>query len=131
MIVGERFATRCSTAGLTRFESSRFTFEQTLEYAQRAEVTVYAIGLGLEGRGQRDARKVLRRFAEVTGGRGFFIEDVATLAGVYTSIQQELRAKYLLAYQSDNPDDTDTFRQIRVDVTERGLEAKTIRGYYP
>jgi len=111
-------------------ESSRFTFEEALDYARRSEATIYSIGLALDGGDLRDARRILRRLAEETGGRSFFIDDAGELGAVYDAIRQELRAKYLLAYQSDNGSG-EGFRQVRVKVDRRGLQAKTIRGYYP
>ncbi len=111
-------------------EHSRFTFENTLEYARRAGVSIYTIGLDL-GRKQADARKKLRRFAEETGGRSFFIETADELPGIYEEIQRELRSRYYLAYQSSNTSTEDDFRSIEVQVAQAGLEAKTLRGYYP
>ncbi|MEM6455337.1 MAG: VWA domain-containing protein, partial [Acidobacteriota bacterium] len=111
-------------------ESSRFAWEDTLEYARRAGVAIYSIGLDLP-RSEREARRKLRRLAEETGGRSFFIDDIGGLASVYASIQEELRARYLLAYQSSNTSGRDDFRRIEVEVDGGGREAKTLRGYYP
>ncbi len=106
-------------------ESSRFTYEDALEYARRAGVTVYAIGLG-----EDVDKKKLTRLAEETGGRGFFLKDASQLAAIYTTIQQELRSQYLVAYQSTNTTGDD-FRTVDVKLARGGLEAKTMRGYYP
>ncbi|MDH3254870.1 MAG: VWA domain-containing protein, partial [Acidobacteriota bacterium] len=111
-------------------EHSRFTFEDTLEYAQRAGVAVYSIGLDLP-RKQRDARRKLERLAAETGGRLFLIEDIDQLEGVYREIQRELRSRYYLAYQSTNTLDSQDFRTIDVRLNRPGLDAKTLRGYYP
>ncbi len=111
-------------------ESSRFEFDDALEYAHRAGVSIYSIGLKL-GRGQLDARRKLTRVAEETGGRSFFIEEVGELNAIYETIQRELRSRYLIAYQSSNVTDKRRFRAIEVKVVPSGLEAKTLRGYYP
>ncbi len=111
-------------------EHSRFSFENTLEYARRAGVAIYAIGLDLTKR-QGDTPKQLRRLTEETGGRIFLIEGVAELEQVYQEIQRELRSRYYLAYQSTNTSSSDDFRSIEVDLAETGLDAKTLRGYYP
>lgn len=110
-------------------ESSRFEFRDALEYAHRAGVVIYSIGLDLQKR-DGDARRNLVKLAEETGGRSFFIEDVAQLSGVYDTIQRELRSRYLLAYQSSNTRNKTRFRSIDVE-TPKGTEAKTLRGYYP
>lgn len=111
-------------------EHSRFTFEDALEYAQRAGVSVYSIGLDL-GRKQGDARKKLRQLSEETGGRLFLITDTSELEGAYNEIQRELRSRYYLAYQSTNTKDSEDFRMIDVEVTRKNVEAKALRGYYP
>jgi VWFA-related protein len=115
-------------------ESSRFTFEQALEYARRSEVSIYTIGLDLDGLdkdNRKPARRALERFAEDTGGSAFFISDVTELESVYDQVLDELRAKYLLAYQSDNSAGDGPFRRVEVKLGHGGLEAKTLRGYYP
>ncbi len=108
-------------------EGSRFTYEDALEYARRAGVTIYAIGLGDDA----DKRK-LEKISEETGGRAFFLKNVDELAGIYSTIENELRSQYLVAYQSSNTTSgSNTFRAIDVKVNKPGLEPKTIRGYYP
>ncbi|MEO1083666.1 MAG: VWA domain-containing protein [Acidobacteriota bacterium] len=111
-------------------ESSRFDFDEVLEYAHRSGVAIYAIGLNLP-RSKFDSRRVLSRLADQTGGRSFFIEDTAELRSIYDVIQRELRSRYLLAYQSSNTSGRDGFRSIEVEVDSSGAEAKTLRGYYP
>lgn len=111
-------------------EHSRFGWEDTVEYARRAGVSIYSIGLGL-GRKNGDAKRKLVKLAEETGGRSFFIDSVDELATIYDTIQQELRSRYYLAYQSTNTADDTAFRTIEVAVAGQGLEAKTLRGYYP
>ena len=106
-------------------EGSRFTWEDALDYAKRAGVTIYPIGLG-----DVDKRK-LNQLAEETGGRTFFLKNVAELAGIYAQVEQELRSQYLIAYQSGNTSGGATFRAVDLKVLKPGMEAKTIRGYYP
>lgn len=108
-------------------ESSRFEFDDALEYSRRAGVAIYVIGLKLP---RRDYGK-LAKLAEETGGRSFLINDASELTAVYETIQNELRSRYLLAYQSSNTTGKKDFRAIAVDLAESGLEAKTLRGYYP
>ncbi|MEE2776604.1 MAG: VWA domain-containing protein [Acidobacteriota bacterium] len=107
---------------------SRYRFEEVMEFARRAGVAIYSIGLGIT---QRDviARNKLLRLADETGGRHFFIEDADGLSSIYAKIETEIRAQYLLAYQSSQKGSK--FREVRLDMTRRGLKAKTMRGYYP
>jgi Ca-activated chloride channel family protein len=111
-------------------ESSRFHFQDVLDFARRAGVTIYTIGWALD-KGEHEAKKALEKLAEETGGRSFFVADAKELAPVYQSIQEELRSQYLLVYQSTNTTNEKAFRKVDVKVKEPGLEAKTIRGYYP
>jgi VWFA-related protein len=107
-------------------EGSRFTFEDAMEYARRAGVTIYAIGLGDDA----DKRK-LEKLSGETGGRAFFLKSVDELAGIYATVENELRSQYLIAYQSSNTSGGNTFRSVDLKVSKPGMEVKTIRGYYP
>lgn len=111
-------------------EGSRFNIEETLDFARRAGVAIYSIGLNIP-RSESEARKVLKKLADETGGRDFFIKDASELKGIYDSIQLELRSRYLLAYQSTNSARELRFRIVDLKVDRSGLDAKTIRGYYP
>ena len=109
-------------------ESSRFAYEDALEYARRAGVTIYTVGLKIPW---GDARRKLTRIAEETGGRSFFIDSTEPLASIYAQVEEELRSQYLIAYQSANSDTSGAFRKVDLQVLQRGLEAKTMTGYYP
>jgi Ca-activated chloride channel family protein len=109
-----------------RDEGSRFGFEEALDFARRAGVTVYAIGLGDDV----DKRK-LARIAEETGGRAFFPHKPEELAAIYAGIEAELRSQVLIAYQSTSPRNDPGFRVVDLKINRPGLEAKTVRGYYP
>ena len=78
---------------------SAYTFDEALDFARRTGVPIYTIGLGVA---QRDAmaRTKLVRLAQDTGGRSFFIDSAEGLTSVYKRIETELRAQYLIAYQS-------------------------------
>jgi VWFA-related protein len=107
-------------------EGSRFSYEDALEYARRAGVTIYTIGLG------KDVEKrKMEKIAEETGGRAFFIQNATELDAIYSTIEQELRSQYLIAYQSGNTTGANEFRTVDLKVSQPGLEAKTMRGYYP
>ncbi|MFP3941907.1 MAG: VWA domain-containing protein [Thermoanaerobaculia bacterium] len=109
-------------------ESSRFEFDDALEYARRAGVTIYAVGLDLP---RGDPRKELTRLAEETGGRSFFVDTPDSLPSIYAQVEEELRSQYLVAYQSNSTDTSGDFREVDLQVLERGLDVKTMTGYYP
>lgn len=109
--------------------SDRLASEAVLEYARRSGVTLYAIGLALavDDRGERT---LLQRLAQDTGGRAFFVQRAEQVAQVASQIEQDMRSRYLLAYQSSNAA-RGGFRLVDVEVARAGAEARTVRGYYP
>ncbi len=114
-------------------EGSHYSYADALEYARRSGVAIYTVGINLS-RQDADVRLKLSRLSDETGGRVFMIEKASELERVYDVIQSELRSQYLLAYQSSKekaPGDAEKFRTVEVKVTRPGLEAKTLRGYYP
>lgn len=100
-----------------------------VEYARRGAVTLYTVGFDLP-REAVEARSLLQRLADETGGRSFFVDDVGELESAYSAMVREMRSRYLVAYQSDNPDGTG-FRSVGVALDRRGLEPRAARGYYP
>jgi VWFA-related protein len=110
--------------------TSYYTFEDALEYARRAGVVIYTVGLNV-GSLQLGVRNKLTALAGETGGRSFFIGQAAELDSVYREIEEELRSQYLLTYASDNPKSDGEFRTVDLTVQEGRLKARTIRGYYP
>ncbi len=109
--------------------SSSISYDEALEFARRSGVTIFPIGLKIGGTEFGIHRK-LARLADETGGKAYFIDKAEELASVYKLIESELRSRYLIAYPSDNPAGKN-FRTVEVKVKERGLKARTIRGYYP
>jgi Ca-activated chloride channel family protein len=122
--IGGQRAILLATDG--RDEDSRFSFEEVLESARRTGVAVYAIGLG-----EKVEKRKLTRLAEETGGRAFFLQDAGELAAIYATLEEELRSRYLLAYQSRNNGTDTAFRTVEVKVDAPGAEVKAPRGYYP
>lgn len=111
-------------------ESSRYSLQDALEYARRAGVAIYPIGLESDKKG-RAGRRALNELARETGGRAFFIDSIEKIEAIYAQIQQELRSRYYLAYQSNDISGSQGFRTVQVEMAERGLTAKTLSGYYP
>ena len=109
--------------------ASKFSFDQALEYARRAAVPIYAIGIGIRGT-EVDVRYKLSRFSSETGGNTYFIEQAADLGRIYADIQNELRSQYIIGfYPGDNVKPGSKWREVSVQVSDG--RAKTIRGYYP
>ncbi len=109
--------------------NSAYTYEDAIDFARRTGVAIYIVGLRLQSQ-KNEVRMRMQRLARETGGECFFIDRASQLGEVYDSIQQELRSQYLIAYQSSK-EGGDEFREVEVKMHRKGLDAKTIRGYYP
>ncbi len=110
--------------------SSKFGFEEALDYSRRAGVTIYSIGLGI-GRLDLVARSRLGKLAAETGGRSWFVDSAAELAGVYAEIGEDLRSRYLLAYQPSVAGKPNEFHPVAVAVDRPGTEVEALTGYFP
>ena len=107
--------------------SSRFTYEQALEYAHRSGVPIFAIGIGIRDL-DMSTRSNLSRIATETGGNAFFIDPTTSLAEAYAEIADELRSQYIIGFY---PPEKSGSKWHEVSVQVDGGKAKTIRGYYP
>ncbi len=114
--------------------SSLIAYEDVLESAKRSETAVYSIGLRSRQdrptRGFNEAEFVLRSLSQETGGRVFFVEDVAQLPGIYQQIADELANQYSIGYSSKNPKRDGAWRAIVVKVDRLNTNARTKRGYF-
>ena len=113
------------------------TLKEAIEIAQRSETIIFAIStkeggfFGVQG-GTVDRKedKDLKKLAEDTGGRAFFVGEVIELEKSFTSVMRELRSQYLIAYQPSNSDFNGKYRQIEVRVPNRkDLKIRTKKGY--
>ena len=112
-----------------RDTSSKFTYDQALEYARRAAVPIYGIGIGIR-QTDVDVRYKFGRFCAETGGNVYYIDQASGLRSIYDDIQNELRSQYVLGfYPPEGIKPGSKWRELQVQVTEG--RAKTIRGYYP
>ena len=109
---------------------SRYTREQALEMAQKADVVIYSIStnnLSLEG----DGDKVLRYFAQETGGQVFFPFKASDLAQSFENIANELRHQYIIVYRPEPLKADGQYHTI--DIRVKGRKDLTVRarhGYY-
>ncbi|MGH9557867.1 MAG: VWA domain-containing protein, partial [Bryobacteraceae bacterium] len=79
---------------------SRWTREQALEMAHKADVVVYTISTNRSGI-QTDGDKVLKYFAEQTGGEAFFPFKAQDLSQSFENIANELRHQYNVLYRPE------------------------------
>ena len=114
--------------------SSRVSLTETLEAAQKNDVTIYAISTNSTAypgsKEQERGDKTLKKFSEETGGRPFFPLKIQDLASSFLDIHDELRSQYQIGYRPSNGKMDGTFRRIRVDIADRRFKARARSGYY-
>ena len=115
--------------------TSLVTFDDVLALAKQAGIAIYTIALKssyptvLFMKGNSESEFAMKALAQETGARSFFPTDISQLAGVYSSITQELASQYALGYTSTNPKRDGGFRRIFVRVDEPNVRARTRSGY--
>jgi VWFA-related protein len=109
---------------------SRYTRDQALEMAHKADVVIYAISTNIS-HAQTDGDKVLRYLTEETGGRAFFPFKVEDMQQNFENIANELRHQYNIFYRPE-PLKTDGLYH-HVDLRVKGRKDLVVRarkGYY-
>jgi Ca-activated chloride channel family protein len=109
---------------------SRYTRDQALEEAQKADVVVYSISTNIS-RTDTDGDKVLKYFADKTGGRAYFPFKVEDLAQSFENINNELTHQYIILYRPE-PLVTDGLFHV-MDLRVKGHKDLIVRvrpGYY-
>jgi VWFA-related protein len=109
---------------------SHYTRDQALEMAQKADVVVYSISTNIT-RAETDGDKVLKYFAQETGGTAFFPFKVEDLEQSFENIANELRHQYNIAYRPEPLKTDGLFHTVEVRVKGRKeLQVHVRKGYY-
>ena len=109
---------------------SRYTRDQGLEMAQKADTVVYAISTNIT-RVDTDGDKILKYFTAETGGRAFFPFKVEDLEQSFENIANELRHQYNISYRPEPLLTDGLFHLIEVRVKNRkDLIVHARKGYY-
>jgi Ca-activated chloride channel homolog len=110
--------------------NSRYTRDQALEMAQKADAVIYAISTNLS-KVETDGDKVLKYLTAETGGRPFFPFKVEDLETSFENLASELRHQYSLAYRPEPLIADGLFHPIDLRVKNRkDLVVHARRGYY-
>lgn len=107
---------------------NKYSVEDTVRMAQRAEVTVYSIGVGVSL--AERLHTILRTLAVQTGGDIFFASSRADLERFYSRVADQARNQYTLYYSPDHKDRVVTFHSIDVRVKLPNLNVEARQGYY-
>jgi len=109
---------------------SRFTRDQALEMAQKADAVIYTISTNIT-RAETDGDKVLRYFTSETGGQAFFPFKVEDLEQSFENIYHELRHQYILSFRPEPLVADGQFHPIELRVRgRRDLIVHARKGYY-
>lgn len=126
--------------------SSRYSFPQLVQFAEKSNAEIYTIGLlggddensgglfHIHSGGDRHAAKVLKDLAEATGGKAYFPKSLNDVDEVCQHIAHEIRDQYTLAYYPTNTARDGSFRQVRIVATLPGshkhLVVRSRPGYF-
>jgi VWFA-related protein len=109
---------------------SRYSRDQALEMAHKADVVVYSISTNIS-RIQTDGDKVLKYYAEETGGATFFPFKVEDLAQSFENIANELRHQYNILYRPEPLVTDGNYQEVEVRVPgRRDMVVRARNGYY-
>ncbi len=108
-------------------QSSHATLQTAMTKAEGSDATIYSIGQGRAVRSQ-ELQRLLRRLADVSGGRAFFSDDQVSLHATFNDILEDLRSQYLLAYASPPNSRDGNWHRIKV-VTSKGHKVRARQGY--
>ncbi|MGH7869247.1 MAG: VWA domain-containing protein, partial [Candidatus Dormibacteraceae bacterium] len=88
--------------------SSRYTFDQLVEYAEKSNAEIYSIGLlgdqatgglfKIHSGGDKHAAKILKKVSEATGGKAYFPKTLDQVDSICQQIAHGIRNQYTLAY---------------------------------
>ncbi len=109
---------------------SRFSRDQALEMAQKADVVIYAISTNTS-RIESDGDKVLRYYTSETGGQAFFPFKVEDLEQSFENIANELRHQYNIFYRPEPLKTDGLYHTVTLRVKDRkDLVVRARKGYY-
>ncbi len=109
---------------------SRYSRDQALEMAQRADTVIYTISTNITHI-ETDGDKVMRYFAEQTGGVSFFPFQAKDLNQSFENVANELRHQYNLFYRPEPLKADGLYHAVQIRVVGRkDLVVRARRGYY-
>jgi VWFA-related protein len=109
---------------------SRWTRDQALEMAHKADAVVYTISTNILHI-DTDGDKVLKYFAQETGGQSFFPFKATDLAQSFENIANELRHQYNVLYRPQPMKADGLYHSVEIKLkTRKDLVVRAQRGYY-
>jgi len=110
--------------------NSRYTRDQALEMAQKADVVIYTISTNIS-KIETDGDKILKYLAAETGGLSFFPFKPQDLVQSFENISNELRHQYSILYRPEPLHNDGLFHTVNLRVKARkDLIVRCRKGYY-
>jgi len=109
---------------------SRYTRDQALEMAQKADVVIYAISTNIT-HAETEGDKLLKYLTAETGGHAFFPFKVEDLEQSFENIANELRHQYNVFYRPEPLKTDGLYHTVELRVKGRkDLVVRARKGYY-
>ena len=109
---------------------SRYSREQALEMAQRADTVIYTISTNISHI-ETEGDKLMRYLADQTGGASFFPFAAKDLNQSFENVANELRHQYNLFYRPQPLNNDGKYHEVAIKVKGRkDLLVRARRGYY-
>jgi len=110
--------------------NSKYTRDQALEMAHKADVVIYTISTNIS-RTESDGDKVLKYYAQETGGLAFFPFKVQDLAQSFENIANEIRHQYSILYNPEPLHADGLYHEVEVKVrNKKDMVVRVKKGYY-
>jgi Ca-activated chloride channel family protein len=119
--------------------ASAATLESTIRRVQDLDgPAIYCVGLlfgeDVSRSEAKHSREVLTELSEQTGGQAYFPHSLKEVDGIAQQVAQDIRTQYTIEYRSTKPPSQGGYREIHVEVKEKGfrkLQVRTRSGYFP
>jgi VWFA-related protein len=115
--------------------TSATRYGELIDLLKASNVTVYVIGQSEhQTQSERNQQRfILQQIADTTGGQAFFPLSVKDLDSAYDNVLAQIRAQYLLGYQSTNAKADGAWRKIEIKVVKKGggdYRIRARKGYF-
>ncbi|HXV76053.1 MAG TPA: VWA domain-containing protein, partial [Candidatus Polarisedimenticolaceae bacterium] len=116
--------------------ASKQNLWNALTLARSVNVPIYAIGFStfasrlLPSGSTPEEHRIVKLFADETGGRLFVVRDPDDLKEATLAVQRELRFRYVISYRPERTLWDGSYRRIQVETANDRLVVRARRGYY-
>lgn len=108
--------------------ASNITRASVMDAAAHYGFPIYGIGAGA-GLGLSRLQMILRDFAEINGGKAFFLQSLRQLRETFSLIASELRSAYVISYYTGVPPDGQ-WHELRVKTKNPDYSLRARRGFF-